>query len=70
MRGVYAPSGTRPPPGDLEVGSAWRYVSPARWFCCYNFRLLVLQAWSTRLLVMLQRWACWCFLNWARNVSI
>jgi len=34
------PSGTRPPPGGLEVGSAWRYVSPAKRSCCCSCELL------------------------------
>ncbi|QCD86435.1 hypothetical protein DEO72_LG3g958 [Vigna unguiculata] len=31
-----APSGMCPLPGGLEAGSAWRYVSPVRRFCCCN----------------------------------
>jgi len=49
-----APSGTCHPPGCLEASSAWRQVSPARRFCCCNIGLLKLNAWSTRLFVMLQ----------------
>jgi len=36
------PCGTCPPLGGLEAGSTWRYVSPARRFCCCNLGLLIL----------------------------
>jgi len=45
-----ASGGTRHPPSGLEVGNAWRYVSFTRQFCCSSLWLLVLHAWSTRLL--------------------
>ena len=45
-----APGGTRPPPGSLEAAAPGGTCPPPGNFCCSSLWLLVLHAWSTRLL--------------------
>jgi len=70
--GASAPGGVGCPARRcLQVLVVLRRYTPGG--TCSRHTILLQQywcAWSTRLLVMLQSWVCWCSLSWAQNVSL